>query len=129
MVRCPNCGQKTSGKYCQWCKYPILKARPARFRRVRSQIKKDAKLVAKEEARKQAEEAQKANLAKKQAEQDAALAAKEEARKQAEEAKEIKQAEKSLKEIEKTCEQLKAGKIDTKEAIQRLRDITERISG
>lgn len=24
MVRCPNCGQKTSGDYCQYCKSPIL---------------------------------------------------------------------------------------------------------
>jgi len=24
MVRCPNCGQTTSGDYCQWCGYPVL---------------------------------------------------------------------------------------------------------
>jgi len=26
MVKCPNCGQETSGDYCQYCKYPILKS-------------------------------------------------------------------------------------------------------
>jgi Zn finger protein HypA/HybF involved in hydrogenase expression len=31
MVRCPNCGQKTSGDYCQWCNYPILRGSPRRF--------------------------------------------------------------------------------------------------
>ena len=25
MVRCPNCGQATSGDYCQYCKHPILR--------------------------------------------------------------------------------------------------------
>ncbi len=30
MVRCPNCGQKTSGDYCQWCKLPILNGSPVR---------------------------------------------------------------------------------------------------
>ncbi len=28
MVRCPNCGQETSGDYCEWCKYPILSGSP-----------------------------------------------------------------------------------------------------
>ena len=25
MVRCPNCGQETSGDSCQYCKHPILR--------------------------------------------------------------------------------------------------------
>jgi MFS family permease len=24
MVRCPNCGRRTEGDYCQWCGYPVL---------------------------------------------------------------------------------------------------------
>ena len=24
MVKCPNCGQKTCGDSCQWCKYPLI---------------------------------------------------------------------------------------------------------
>ena len=24
MRKCPNCGQKTGGYYCQWCGYPII---------------------------------------------------------------------------------------------------------
>ncbi|MFC2004506.1 hypothetical protein ACFLUK_03075, partial [Chloroflexota bacterium] len=68
---------------------------------------------AREEAKKKAEEAQKAKEFKKQTE---------------EEAREVKRLEKSLEEVEKTCEQLKAGKIGTKEAIQKLSDISERIT-
>ena len=75
-----------------------------------------------------AEEAYKAKDAQKQEATEAKLAAVEEARSKAEEAKKVKQVEKSLKQIEKTCEQLRAGKIETKEAIQKLSDITERIA-
>ena len=54
-------------------------------------------------------------------EREAKLAAKEEA-------KEVKQTEKSLKQIEKTCEELRAGKIEAKEAIQKLLDISDKIT-
>ena len=40
MVRCPNCGQKTSGDHCQYCKYPIVKGMAARRRKAEKQAKK-----------------------------------------------------------------------------------------
>ena len=104
MVRCPNCGQKTTGGDCQWCKYPILRGRR--------------------------KEAKKAEEAEKQAKKEAELAAKEQAKREAEEARkaeEAKHIEECLKQVESTCEELRAGKIETKEAIQRLLDISERI--
>ncbi len=123
MVRCPNCGRKTSGDSCQWCKYPIPKGSQTRHRiakQAENQAKIEAKLATKEQARKEAEEARIAKQTEKQAKIEAKLAAKEQARK-------AKQAGKCLKQIERTCEELEAGKIGTKEAIQRLSDITERI--
>ncbi len=102
MVRCPNCGQKTSGGYCQYCNYPILRSRRIRHRK-----------------------AKKTEEVRKQAEKDAELAAKEKAAKEAEEVE--KQIEESLKQVESICEELRAGKVETKEAIQRLSDISERI--
>ncbi|GAH81131.1 unnamed protein product, partial [marine sediment metagenome] len=45
MVRCPNCGQKTSGDYyCQYCKYPIPRGSTKRRRKVEKQAEKEAKL-------------------------------------------------------------------------------------
>ena len=38
MVRCPNCGQKTSGDYCQWCNYPILKGGPIRLQKPKQEV-------------------------------------------------------------------------------------------
>ena len=64
--------------------------------------------------------------------------AKEKAKREAEEAKQAlpslidfdqeKQIEECLKEVKSICEELRAGKIETKEAIQRLLDISERIN-
>jgi len=51
-MKCPNCGQRTSGiDFCEWCRYPLLKGSEARRRRAE-------KLAAKEEARRKAQEAQ-----------------------------------------------------------------------
>ena len=105
MVRCPNCGQNTSGDYCQWCKYPVLGGRPARRRKVGKQAKREARLAAEEEKKRKAEEAKEAEEAEKRA----------------------KQFEESLKQIKSTCEELDSGKVGTKEAIERLKDISERI--
>ena len=64
-MRCPNCGQKTSGiDFCEWCRYPLLKGSEARRRRAE-------KLAAKEEARRKAQEAQQIKLAEKQAQEEA----------------------------------------------------------
>ena len=38
MVRCPNCGQQTSGDYCQWCNYPILKGDPTRHQKAKKEV-------------------------------------------------------------------------------------------
>jgi len=124
-VRCPNCGQKTSGDYCQWCNYPLPRRRPTRRRKFEKLVAKEFKLAAREEAKRKAEEARQAREAEEQAKEEAELAAREEAKRKAEE---IKQAVENLKQIEKTCKQLRAGKIETKEAIQKLSDITDRIA-
>jgi hypothetical protein len=187
MVRCPNCGQKTSGDYCHCCKYPLLKGKPTRERKAEKLAKKQAEIDARKKARQEtkearkarvaeklakkqaeidarekatqeAEEAQKAKEAEKLAEKQAEIDAREKARQEAEEARKAKEAEKlakkqaelyeevepvpslpldfdqvkyleeCLKQVESTREELEAGKIDTKEAIQRIRDISEKIS-
>jgi len=134
MMRCPNCGQRTSGGDCQWCKYPILKGR-----------QKEAEAAAREKAKQEVEEARRAKEAEKQAKKkEAEAAAREKAKQEAEKAKEAKEAvralssqidleqakhlEECLKEMESIHEELRAGKIGTGEAIQKLRDIAERMS-
>ena len=164
MVRCPNCGQKTSGVNCQWCKYPILKGRQkqavvaAREKAKREaeearqakeadkQAKKQAVVAAREKVKREAEEARQAKEADKQAEKEAVVAAREEVKREGEEAEEqaskeaarmllsqiysaqVKHIEECLKELESTREELRVGKIGTEEALQRLRDISERMS-
>ncbi len=141
MVRCPNCGQKTSGGDCQWCKYPILKGR-----------QKQAMIAAREKTEREAKEAKQAKETEKQAEKQAVIAAREKTEREAKEAKQAKETEKQaskeavrvllsqiysnqvkrieecLKELESIREELRVGKIGAEEAIQRLRDISERIS-
>ena len=58
MFRCPNCGLKASGDYCQWCHYPVLRGKPTRGRKA----KKQADIAAKEKARQEAEEERKSDL-------------------------------------------------------------------
>jgi len=38
MAKCSNCGQKTSGDYCQWCNYPILRHGLFRFRKTKKEV-------------------------------------------------------------------------------------------
>ena len=190
MVRCPNCGRKTSGDNCQWCKYPILKGRQKeavvaarekikreaeearKAKEAEKQAKKETVVAAREKAKQEVEEAKKAKEAEKQAKKEAVVAAREKAKREAEEARKAKQAEKQarkeaeiaarekakreaeeqaskeavrvllsqihfdqvkhleecIKELESTREELRAGKIGAEEAIQRFRDISERIS-
>jgi len=82
------------------------------------QAKKEAKLAARKEAKLMDQEAR-------QAKKEAELAASQEARREAEQ---VKHLEEWLKQMEGTRQDLEAGKINTKEAIQKLRDIAERIS-
>ena len=156
MVRCPNCGQETSGGDCQWCNYPILKGRQEEARRAKEARKqeaiaarrariaekraeKQAAIDAREKARQEAEEAIRAKMAERQAVIDAREKARQEAEKQsAKEAARVllsqidsdqaKHLEECLKELKNTREELGGGKIGAEEAIQRLRDISERIS-
>jgi len=71
MVRCPNCGQKTSGDYCQWCKYPILRGSVKIRRLDEKQAKKEAEREAREKAKRDAEEARMAREAEIRAKRDA----------------------------------------------------------
>ena len=79
------------------------------------EAKRKAEIAAKEKAKQDAEEAK--EKARREAEET----------KKAKEAEEVKHLEGYLKEVESTYEELKAGKIEAEEAIQRLRDISERI--
>ena len=118
MAKCPNCGRRTSGDYyCEWCKYPILKGGSARRRKAEKQAQKEAELAAKEKARKEAEEAK--EKAKREAEEAKKAA---EAEKQAQ-----KEAEESLKQVDNVCKDLRDGKTGTEEAIQKLKDIADKI--
>jgi len=145
MVRCPNCGQETSGGDCQWCKYPILKSRQVEAKRAKEaekQAKKQAAIAAREKAEQEAVEAKRAKEAEKQARKQAVIAAREKANQEAVEqaskeaarvllsqidSEQTKHIEECLKELESTHEELRIGKIGTEEALQRLRDISERI--
>ena len=88
MVRCPNCGRSTSGDYCQWCNYPILKRRVKRRQKAKA-----TDLAAREKARQDALDAKKAKQAEEEAKKQADLAAREKARQDAIDAKKAKQAE------------------------------------
>ncbi|MFC2016829.1 translation initiation factor IF-2, partial [Chloroflexota bacterium] len=103
-------------------------------REAEEQAKKEAELAAKEKTKREAGE---------QAKKEAELAAREKARREAEvqarkEAElvpsppmvfdQVKPVEECLKELESICEELRAGEVETKEALQRLLDISERIA-
>ena len=103
MIRCPNCGQKTSGDNCQWCNYPIVRRRPVilRLRKAQKarkakeaekQAKKEALIAARKKAKLEAEEARKAKEAEKQAKKEALIAARKKAKLEAQEAKTIQEA-------------------------------------
>ncbi len=116
MVRCPNCGQKTSGDYCQWCKYPILKGKPTRRRKTQKQQRKEAERLAKEQAKRGAEAAGKAKEAEERAKKEA-----EEAQKQ-----EIKEAERLVKEQAKRGAEAAS---KAKEAEERVKKEAEEVVG
>ncbi len=105
MAKCPLCGQKSSGNYCQWCKYPILRGRPIRRRKTRRRAEEEARPVAKGEARRKVEEAQKGGETKKRAEEKAWPAAKEEASRKEEEARQKAEEARKAMEAKKRAEQ------------------------
>ncbi len=109
MVRCPNCGRRTSGDYCQWCNYPIL--RGSRRRRQKTG-------ETREQAKQEAIEARRAKAAEKKAKQEAEKAAREQAKQEAIEARRAKAAEKKAKqEAEKAArEQAKQEAIEARRA-------------
>lgn len=65
MVQCPNCGQKTYGNSCQWCRYPLIRRRfpwqarrGTQLKKIAEQVKLEVKQVdedAREKAKKEAE--------------------------------------------------------------------------
>ncbi|MFC2057186.1 hypothetical protein ACFLTO_06460 [Chloroflexota bacterium] len=57
MIRCPNCGQKTIGEHCQWCKYPIPKGRPASPKEAHKQAEREARLAAWKQTKRNIEKA------------------------------------------------------------------------
>ena len=133
MARCPNCGQKTtgSGDYCQYCSYPILAGSRVRQQRaqalakkqaeeVEKRAKKEAERLAKEQAKRDAEDARKRQEEEK-------LAKVETEKRMSKEAEKEKQVIYSLGQIEKVCEELKAGKMGTKEALEKLEDLSDKI--
>ena len=138
-VRCPNCGLKASGDYCQWCYYPILRGRPTRGRKAKQQEAIEAKkaeetekrakieaeraakekvrqeaIAAKEKEQQEAIEAKKAEEAEKRAKIEAEVATREKA---------IREAKKRTKQLESIREELHSGKIGTKEAIERFKAV------
>jgi len=171
MAICPNCGQKTSGDYCQFCNYPILRPSTARrqraleagrareaekkaneyleeiesiYEKLKEEIKKarEAEKEAREKAEREAEE-----RAREEAQKELPAEEKEEVAAAVEETKvdlyirdmeslltlpmdleKVKHLEGYLEEIESTSEELKTGKVSSKEAIQKLRDISARLS-
>ena len=95
MAKCPNCGQETTGDYCQWCKYPMVKDVPEKPTKAekRAKVKKDKTDVAPHPMI-IIDPVQKA-----------------------------KDVEKCLEEVESICKELKAGKVETREALEKLSDI------
>ncbi len=91
----------------------------------------------KKKAKRVAAKTKRAKKTKKPAQKQAELVAKEKATQKTEEAEgvlrspidfdQVKQFEEHLKQVENINEELRAGKIGTKEAIQRLTEISERI--
>jgi hypothetical protein len=76
MVRCPYCGQNTSGDYCHCCKYPILYNKPIKAGTSSNRTSRQAVLEAESKAKQEAEVARKAKEADKQAIRQAVLTAK-----------------------------------------------------
>ncbi len=137
-VRCPNCGLKASGDYCQWCHYPILRGKPTKGRKAKKQAEearkaKEAEKQAKIEAERTAKEKvrQETIAAKEKEKQDAIEAKKaKEAEKQAKieaEERAKREAEKWAKQLESIREELNSGKIGTKEAIERFKAVISHI--
>jgi flagellar protein FlaI len=96
-MRCPNCGQKTSGiDSCEWCGYPLLEGSKARRR-------KAEELAARGEAKGKAQEARQAKLAEKLARQEAKRKVHEKAKRKARQAikarkeREVRQARNEAK--------------------------------
>jgi flagellar biosynthesis GTPase FlhF len=134
---CPNCGQETTGDFCKWCGYPIMKGNLVRRQRVNREAKKakgktegEAELAAKEKAKREARKAKerakrKAEGEAKRAEEKAAeLAAKEKAKREARKAKERakRKAEEEAKRAEEKAAELAAkekAKREAKEAKER----------
>jgi chemotaxis protein histidine kinase CheA len=89
---CPNCGQETTGDFCQWCGYPIRRGGLVRRQRVNREAK-ETEEKAKGEAREAKEKAKRkaegeAKRAEERAKKEAELAAKEKAKRVARKAKE-----------------------------------------
>ena len=96
MPKCPNCGQRTDGDFCQWCGYPIIGDNSVR----QTQAKKETERVAEEGAMRETEEAKErahreakeARLAEAKTKREAEKAANERAMREAEETKKAKEA-------------------------------------
>ena len=104
-------------------------------REAEKQAKKEAEIAALKKARQEAEEARRVQETKKEIEEAIKGISNERYRKEIEpllslpiDRDQMKQLEEYLEEIESIWGELKAGKIGTEEAIQRLRDTSKRVS-
>ena len=126
-IRCPNCGLKASGDYCQWCHYPILRGKPTKGQKAKKQAEKARKAKETEKwAKIEAERTGKEKVRQEAAE------ARERAQREAVEAKEAeerakRETEKWAKQLESIREELNSGKIGTKEAIERFKAVISHI--
>jgi len=113
MVKCPNCGEKAKGSFCEWCGYHLVKGgTPKKLKGAEEKAKREAEREARERAKREAEEAKEAKQAEEKARKEAEQAAKERAKREAEEAKEAKQAEeKARKEAEQVSAELYEGMV------------------
>jgi len=128
-IRCPNCGRKSEGDFCQWCRYPLLGGRPPGLGEVeraadaeaRKQVMDERKMAerkARELAKRKTREAKEA----KDKEKQEAKEVRELARREAKEAKEAEEkARREAKEAEErekweAEEAKKRAKLEAREA-------------
>jgi vacuolar-type H+-ATPase subunit H len=107
-----------------------VKRKATEARKAQRQSEKEAKLGAKEEAKREAEEAKKVKKAQRQAEKEAKLAARGEAKRQTEEAKKVKKARRQAqKEVKPGAENAIIEKVKEPAQLEREVAVSESVEG